>query len=149
MYVCTIDATKADEWKISFQRAANGWNRCWELMNKAGGGEGGGWGALIRIISRCAACANVENVLPSVKGWWWQQVLLLLLLPAGHTLTNTHSHTRWNAERKQLGVCAKYACLCVGVGVCVGWSALLNMMTSKCQKEEVTEPDSGDEDKVT
>lgn len=60
-------------------------------MNKAGDGEGGGWGALIRIISRCAACANVENVLPSVKGWWWQQVLLLL--PAGHTLTNTHSHS--------------------------------------------------------
>lgn len=116
-------------------------------MNKAGGGEGGGWGALIRIISRCAACANVENVLPSVKGRWWQQVLLLLLLPAGHTLTNTHSLTHAEMQSANSSECVPNMHVCVWEWV--GWSALLNMMTSKCQKEEVTEPDSGDEDKVT
>lgn len=76
-------------------------------------------GALIRIISRCAACANVENVLPSVKGWGWQQVLLLL--PAGHTLTNTHSHTHTLKCRTQTArsVCQICMSVCVEAGVCV------------------------------
>lgn len=149
MYVA---GTKADEWKISFQRAANGWNRCWKLMNEGMGGGVGremGWhrakserGALIRIISRCAACANVENVLPSVKG---------VVVAAGaacclqdirsQTQTHTHTHTHTEMQHANSSECVPnmHVCVCVEVGVCVcasvGWSAVLNMMTSKSQRK--------------
>lgn len=97
-------------------------------------------GALIRIISRCAACANVENVLPSVKG---------VVVAAGaacclqdirsQTQTHTHTHTEMQHANSSECVPNMHVCVCVEAGVCVcasvGWSAVLNMMTSKSQRK--------------
>lgn len=82
-----------------------------EALEQEVGGRRGGGGALIRIISRCAACANVENVLPSVKGWWRQQVLL----PAGHT--HTYTHTQREMQSTNNSECVPNMHVCEGVGV--------------------------------
>lgn len=54
---------------------------------------------------------------------------------ACRTYTHTHTDRERNTEHKQLGVCAKYACVWRSGCVSVGWSAVLNMMTSKCQRK--------------
>lgn len=111
------------------------------LEQEEGVGEGVA-GALIRIISRCAACANVENVLPSVKGWWRQQVLL----PAGHT----HTHTEREKCRAQTTRSVCQICMCVKEWVCeCGMVGCAEHDDEQMSEEEVSEPDSGDEDKVT